>query len=260
MRGAFIWHELITPDTSAAKAFYATLLGWEPSPINMGHYTYTTMAVPGFPFGVAGIMGLTDEMKGWGVRPHWTGYIEVDDVDAMAWDFEAEGGVICRPPADIPGVARFAVVADPQGAIVCIMAPDKEDRQSATWPDPGSPGTVGWNELMAGDWAAVWDFYAARFGWEKDMAVDMDAMGIYQTFKCGNQAIGGMMTRQPDMPIPMTHWAYYFVVPAIDAAADKVKALGGQVLMEPHPVPGGAWIAACQDPQGAYFNLTAQSR
>ena len=99
MHGTFIWHELITPDTAGARAFYGGLLGWESTAIDMGDYTYTTLAVPGFPFGVAGMMGLTAEMKGWGIRPHWTGYIAVDDVDAMALDFQREGGAICRPPA-----------------------------------------------------------------------------------------------------------------------------------------------------------------
>ena len=30
MHGTFIWHELMTPDPAAAKAFYGPLLGWEP--------------------------------------------------------------------------------------------------------------------------------------------------------------------------------------------------------------------------------------
>ncbi|MDH4440253.1 MAG: VOC family protein [Rhizobium sp.] len=258
MHGTFIWHELMTPDPAAAKAFYGPLLGWEPTDMQMEGFTYTSFAVPGFPFGVTGMMALTDEMKGQGIPPNWTGYIAVDDVDAMVADYQSNGGVICRPAQDIPGVGRFAVVADPQGAVLCIMTPMMEDRSTGTWPTPGSTGTVGWNELMAGDWEKVWDFYAARFGWQKDMAVDMDAMGIYQTFKLGDQGIGGMMTKRPEMPMP--YWGFYFIVPAIDAAIDKVKALGGEILMGPHQVPGGSWIAACKDPQGAYFNLTASGR
>jgi predicted enzyme related to lactoylglutathione lyase len=258
MHGTFIWHELMTPDPAAAKAFYGKLLGWEPTDMQMDGFIYTSLAVPGFPFGVAGLMALTEEMKGQGIPPNWTGYIGVDDVDRTANDYAANGGVICRPPEDIPGVGRFAVVADPQGAVLCIMTPKMEDGSEGSWPTPGSTGTVGWNELMAGDWEKVWDFYAARFGWEKDMAVDMDAMGIYQTFKLGDRGIGGMMTKRPEMPVP--HWGFYFIVPAIDAAIDQVKALGGEILMGPHQVPGGSWIAACQDPQGAYFNLTAAAR
>lgn len=258
MHGTFIWHELMTPDPAAAKDFYGSLLGWEPTDMQMDGFTYTSFAVPGFPFGVAGMMALTDEMKGQGISPNWTGYIAVDDVDQTAADYAANGGTICRPAEDIPGVGRFAVVADPQGAVLCIMTPMMEDRSTGTWPTPGSTGTVGWNELMAGDWEKVWDFYAARFGWEKDMAVDMDAMGIYQTFKLGDRGIGGMMTKRPEMPMP--YWGFYFIVPAIDAAIEKMQSLGGELLMGPPQVPGGSWIAACVDPQGAHFNLTAAQK
>jgi len=258
MHGTFIWHELMTPDPAAAKAFYGALLGWEPTDMAMEGFTYTTFAIPGFPSGVTGMMALGDEMKEQGIPPNWTGYIQVDDVDKTAAEFERDGGAIHRAPEDIPGIGRFAVVADPQGAIICIMAPQMPDGETASWPTPGSTGTVGWNELMAGDWEKVWDFYAARFGWEKDMAVDMDAMGIYQTFKLGDRGIGGMMTKRPEMP--MAYWGFYFIVPGIDSAIEKVKSLGGEILMGPHEVPGGSWIAACQDPQGAYFNLTSATR
>ena len=51
MHGTFIWHELMTPDPAAAKAFYGALLGWEPTDMQMEGFTYTSFAVPGFPFG-----------------------------------------------------------------------------------------------------------------------------------------------------------------------------------------------------------------
>ncbi|MEC9462477.1 MAG: VOC family protein, partial [Pseudomonadota bacterium] len=66
------------------------------------------------------------------------------------------------------------------------------------------------------------------------------------------------MTKRPEMPMP--YWGFYFIVPAIDAAVEKMQSLGGQLLMGPHQVPGGSWIAACVDPQGAYFNLTAAEK
>lgn len=258
MHGSFIWHELMTPDTDGARAFYSTLIGWDAKDMPMPGFTYTTFSLPAYPSGVAGMMALTPELQSQGIPPNWTGYIAVDDVDAMAADYEKAGGAVHRAPEDIPGIGRFAVVADPQGAVVCIMTPKMPEGEVGEWPAPGSVGTVGWNELMAGEGASAFDFYAARFGWEKDMAVDMGEMGIYQTFKHGDRAIGGMMTKRPEMP--MAYWGFYFVVPAIDAATAKVEELGGKVIMGPHQVPGGSWIVACQDPQGAYFNLTSATK
>ena len=55
------------------------------------------------------------------------------------------------------------------------------------------------------------------------------------------------------MPVPF--WLYYFNVDDVDAAAQRVKAGGGQILDGPLEVPGGSWIVQCTDPQGAMFAL-----
>jgi len=45
----------------------------------------------------------------------------VDDVDATARQVETLGGKLLRPPEDIPGIGRFCVVQDPQGATLCAI-------------------------------------------------------------------------------------------------------------------------------------------
>jgi predicted enzyme related to lactoylglutathione lyase len=83
--------------------------------------------------------------------------------------------------------------------------------------------------------------------------MDMGAMGTYQLFAAGGEAIGGIMTKPPQMPSPA--WLFYFIVPDIDSAAARVTAGGGQVLQGPVQVPGGGWIVHCMDPQRAMFAL-----
>jgi predicted enzyme related to lactoylglutathione lyase len=83
-------------------------------------------------------------------------------------------------------------------------------------------------------------------------------MGKYRIFAEGGVPIGGMMDKPAEMPAGA--WQYYFNVDAIDAAAERVTANGGQVLMGPHEVPGGSWIIQAQDPQGAMFALVAPRR
>jgi predicted enzyme related to lactoylglutathione lyase len=46
----------------------------------------------------------------------------------------------------------------------------------------------------------------------------------------------------------------YFDVDDINAAAVRVKELGGEA-QEPHPVPGMGWAAVYTDPQGNDFGL-----
>jgi predicted enzyme related to lactoylglutathione lyase len=62
-----------------------------------------------------------------------------------------------------------------------------------------------------------------------------------------------MFTKPPTMPAPA--WLYYFNVSDLDAAAQRVQAGGGQILLGPVEVPGGSSIVQCADPQGAMFAL-----
>jgi predicted enzyme related to lactoylglutathione lyase len=116
--GAFSWLELLTTDPAAAKAFYADLLGWEVEDDAMGMGGYQVVKVGGQ--AVGGMMEMPAEAPP-GIPPHWGVYVTVDDVDATAAKAEALGGKVLRPPSDIPGIGRFAVVADPQGAFFCVI-------------------------------------------------------------------------------------------------------------------------------------------
>jgi predicted enzyme related to lactoylglutathione lyase len=56
-----------------------------------------------------------------GVPPHWTAYITVTDVDAVAKKAQEMGGTALVPPTDIPTVGRFCVLKDPQGAVLAFI-------------------------------------------------------------------------------------------------------------------------------------------
>jgi uncharacterized protein len=249
----FVWYELMTSDMDAAEAFYREVVGWGAQDWGQPEMRYKIMSAGERP--VAGLMPLPAEFKQAGGRPAWVGYIGVEDVDAATERLREAGGTVHRAPADIPEVGRFSVVADPQGALFMLFTPSRGENAPAS---PMTPGHVGWHELYAADGESAFAFYAGQFGWTKDQAMDMGPMGTYQLFAAGSHAIGGMMTKPAQMPVPA--WLYYFVVPGIDAAAARVKESGGQVLNGPMEVPGGAWIIQCMDPQGAMFALVAARR
>jgi predicted enzyme related to lactoylglutathione lyase len=58
---------------------------------------------------------------GVGAPSHWLAYFSVADVDAAHAKAASLGANTHVPPMDIPGVARFAVLADPQGATFAIV-------------------------------------------------------------------------------------------------------------------------------------------
>ena len=120
-------------------------------------------------------------------------------------------------------------------------------------PEPMAPGTLGWSELHAADWEKAFDFYSGLFGWVRHEAIPMGEMGVYQTFGGSEAAFGGMFSNHD--PAPGPYWLYYFSVDDIDAAAERTKAGGGEILMGPVEVPGGGWVLNAKDPQGGIFAL-----
>ena len=247
----FVWYELMTSDPAAAEKFYDSVVGWTSKDAGMGdEFPYTLLQVG--ETHVAGLMAFPAELAGSGIPPHWTGYVAVEDVDAMAARLLGAGGKVLRPGEDIPTIGRFAVVADPQGASFVLF----KGLGEPTPPLPaGTPGTVGWHELSTLDWQKGFAFYAALFGWTKGDAMDMGPMGTYQLFAIDGVPCGGMMNKTEQQPAPA--WLYYFNVAEIHAAVDRIKAGGGQVVHGPAQVPGGSWIVNAVDPQGAMFAVVA---
>jgi predicted enzyme related to lactoylglutathione lyase len=250
---SFAWYELITPDTAAAAAFYGAVLGWTAQDSGVPGQSYTIFNAASV--SVAGMMALPDDMRAGGVPPCWTGYVAVASVDDYVEKVTAAGGRVQRPAEDIPGTGRFAVVADPQGAVFVLFTPiGGMTRPEAA---PYSPGHVGWVELHAGEGVSAFAFYSALFGWTKVNAVDMGPMGTYQTFGAGDIPFGGMMTKPDGAPGPC--WRYYFTVASVGAAMGRVTAAGGQVVYGPMEVPGDMVVANCMDPQGAGFSLVGSA-
>jgi predicted enzyme related to lactoylglutathione lyase len=248
--GKFVGYELITSDTEAAGKFYHDVLGWRSRNSGTPNMTYFLLSADGSD--VAGLMELPEHVRAGGGRPAWLGYVAVDDVDASAAQARTLGGSVHRAPEDIPGVGRFAVIADPDGAVLCLITPKGEPPANPV--PPGTPGHAGWRELHAGDREAAFVFYSTMFGWTKGDGIDMGPIGIYQIFgRAGETMVGGMMTKVEAVPMPF--WLYYINVADIDDAAAKVTSADGTIVNGPHQVPGGAWIVQGLDPQGAMFAL-----
>lgn len=115
--GAFSWCDLMTTDVVAAKAFYASLFGWDMEDMAMPDMTYTVVKAGGK--GVGGITAMPPDAQG--MPPMWGVYVTVSDVDATARTAEQLGAKLLVPPQDIPDVGRFCVIQDPQGAVISAI-------------------------------------------------------------------------------------------------------------------------------------------
>jgi uncharacterized protein len=126
--GTFCWDELMTTDPDAAGAFYASVFGWKPHPIDMGGgaiYTVFhrpgTRAPDGQPVGAGGMMKSPPGV------PHsfWIPYVAVEHADRASELAAKLGGQVTVPPTDIPNVGRFAILLDTQGAALGILQPNR---------------------------------------------------------------------------------------------------------------------------------------
>lgn len=115
--GAFSWFELLTSDLKGAQAFYKQLFGWELQEGPVQGIDYTVISAGGQQIG--GLMALPEQMQQ--APSRWGTYVTVDNVDATVQKVEELGGKVCMPPHDIPGVGRFALIQDPQGAMLSVI-------------------------------------------------------------------------------------------------------------------------------------------
>jgi predicted enzyme related to lactoylglutathione lyase len=243
-RGRFVWHELMTTDPNAAIGFYTKVVGWTVQPFP-DDPSYRMWAANGVALG--GVMELPQEARNMGAQSHWLPYVAVPDIDATVRQATALGARTYVPPTDII-VGRFAILADPQGAIFAIFKPKGE---APGHDGAANVGEFSWHELLTSDARAAWDFYHALFGWEKTTAMDMGAEGTYQMFGRAGTDLGGMYNSSGTTA--RSHWLCYVRVPNVDAGAAAAAKLGGRVTNGPMEVPGGGRIAMCADPQGAAF-------
>lgn len=246
MAGRFVWHDLMTHDAEKAETFYTQLFGWIVKPMDMGELGTYRMLHAGEE-GIGGIVQMPAEDP---VPPHWMAYVDVPDIDAALATTRRMGGSVLVPATPIPGVGRFAVIADPTGGAVSPMQFDQSS------PEPTQPTLFGfcWDELMTLDPDRAQAFYSELFGW-RWQGLDMGPMGTYfLALRAPDKQSGGLMKTPPDGP-QMSYWMSYVFVPSVDEWAGKAQALGATLLVPPMDIPNIGRFAVLQDPVGATFAL-----
>jgi predicted enzyme related to lactoylglutathione lyase len=256
--GRPLWYELMTTDMKAAEAFYRNVIGWTPAPFDGAGQPYTmfnrpsSTAASSEASSVGGMMTKPDDVK---APPFWAMYIGVPKLEEAAAQITRLGGRAHTEVITVPNVGRMQLMADPQGAVFYIYEPSGASQRPEAAPEIGE---ASWHELMTTDWRAAMKFYEDVFHWQPSEKMDMGDMGTYQMFNRQHGMIGGIMNKPPQMAGVPPNWQIYFRVPDVHAAAERVKANGGQIVSGPMEVPGGDWVASAIDPQGAAFGLHAK--
>jgi len=117
--GAFCWADLSTPDQAAASKFYSGLFGWKlTAGVNDSsgylHIQNGEDYIGGVPHG---------KHRDPHLPAHWLAYIQVANCDATAAKAKQLGAKFYLEPTSMENVGRFAILADPQGAVIAIFQP-----------------------------------------------------------------------------------------------------------------------------------------
>jgi predicted enzyme related to lactoylglutathione lyase len=106
------WNELQARDVEGSKKFYVPLFGWRMKESDQ----YTEWHL-----GQNAIGGMLPSQAPPEVPPYWMPYFAVADCDASVAKAQSLGATVYLPPTDMEHVGRFAVLADPQGAVFAMI-------------------------------------------------------------------------------------------------------------------------------------------
>jgi len=238
------WIELYSPDIDASAAFYRDLLGWEITPAEPGE-PLTTEGPHDGP--LIGCLEPAEEAHG---DPGWRVSFMVDDVRTAAGAAERVGGGVVVEPTDVTETMAYALASDPDGNVVGLL--EGEDFEG---PYPYHAGMPVWFDVLASDLEPAERFYREVAGWSTRRLTIADQEQDFYTSVVGGRSVSGVgRAGYFGEEIP-SRWRIYFGVEDADAAARRVRELGGAVIVEPIDFTFGRMVEVA-DPHGARFLLT----
>lgn len=107
-------------------------------------------------------------------------------------------------------------------------------------------------EILADDPLKMAAFYRRALGWEVNAwGAGEQTYWLITTGPKDTPGIdGGLMAREFKQAVINT-----MAVDILEATLEQVRAAGGQVVREPHEIPGVGLHAYCTDPEGSLFGL-----
>lgn len=244
--GKVIWLDLVTPDLPAARRFYGELLGWTFQDVPGARVPYTIAYSSG-----EAVAGLVQPRAPRGGRhqPFWLPFIAASDAAGVREQAAAHGGRVLSRLHDYPDRGTQAVLADPEGAVFGVLQSTSGDPPDVL----ADPGQWIWSSLITRDPKAAATFYQGLFGYDVD---DMPSNDVTHLLLARDGYARASVNQIPvGSPQATSYWLSFVRVPSTTAAVEKVKALGGSVVTEPHPDRHGGTVAVVADPEGAPFGL-----
>lgn len=118
--GTVGWIDLTVADAAPVRDFYADVVGWTPTGLDMGGYEDFVMTASGGDV-VAGVCHARGPNVG--LPAVWLPYFVVSDIAASVAACAARGGAVVSGPRDMGEYGVMAVLRDPAGAHCAAIQP-----------------------------------------------------------------------------------------------------------------------------------------
>src|SRR5215213_5813161 len=115
------------------------------------------------------------------------------------------------------------------------------------------PGVPCWVDTTQPDPDAAAEFYGGLFGWQLENMMPPDAPGKYLVARLPGGDVAAVSSAMEDAA--RATWNTYVWVDSADETADRVRAAGGAVLIEPFDVMEAGRRGVFADPEGAEFSV-----
>jgi predicted enzyme related to lactoylglutathione lyase len=233
--GTPLWLDLVSEDSATAAAFYADLFGWNVGPEDDGVRKVSHQGRD-----IASIIQIDNRLPN-AAESQWLVGIAVDDLDQAVSFSRSAGGSVLREVTEVPDSGRYAVIRDPQGAVLILGTPSREIG------GPRQAGFLVWVELWTDDVDGAAEFYDRIIGYG-GRSIDRPA-GSYTVFEVDGTPRAGLVPTPEKEMRPV--WAPYIGVRDLAATVARTTELGGRVVLEPSPELAGGRVALIEDPANA---------
>jgi predicted enzyme related to lactoylglutathione lyase len=114
-------------------------------------------------------------------------------------------------------------------------------------------------EIPAKDAKKLMKFYADLFGWKMEKVQWMDywlveTVPVNKQGQPIRQGVNGGLCQKEKENADMTQMNY-INVESVDEYIEKIRALGGKIIVPKQEIPDTGWTAIAVDPDGNYFGL-----
>ncbi|MEU5217208.1 VOC family protein [Streptomyces sp. NPDC020807] len=115
-------------------------------------------------------------------------------------------------------------------------------------------GTPVWSDAMFTDVEGAKTFYGDVLGWT--FGESSSEYGNYTQAYRNGKAVAAVVPPMPGQDgEPQSAWCLYFASPDVAATAERIRAAGGTLLMEPMQVGTFGSMCLAQDPAGVVFGV-----